>query len=63
MYLIDYITDLISHTVIERYNNLELRFPDINQNIPQYLIASYLGITPVHLCNLKKCRKTYKIAV
>jgi CRP-like cAMP-binding protein len=57
LYLIDYITDLISHTVIERYNNLELRFPDINQNIPQYLIANYLGVSKEHLSRLKKARK------
>jgi hypothetical protein len=54
---------LQSKSVIEKYDNLELNFPNIHQRIPQYLIASYLGITAVHLCNLKKCRKTYKIAV
>ena len=50
-------------SIIEKYDHLEESFPNIHQRIPQYLIASYLGITPVHLCNLKKCRRTLKIAV
>ena len=61
--LVNYIVDRDAKSIIEKYDHLEENFPNIHQRIPQYLIASYLGITPVHLCNLKKCRKTYKIAV
>ena len=38
------------------YNNLEEKYPNIHNRIPQRMIASYLGITPVHLSNLKKSR-------
>ena len=30
----------------ERYRNFTTRFPDFNQRIPQYMVASYLGVTP-----------------
>jgi len=33
---------------------LENTFPNIHQRVPQHIIASYLGITPVHLSNIKK---------
>lgn len=55
--LIDYIAETISNPVIERYNNLETRFPNINQNIPQYLVANYLGVSKEHLSRLKKARR------
>jgi hypothetical protein len=61
--LVNYIVDRDAKSIIEKYDCLEENFPNIHQRIPQYLIASYLGITPVHLCNLKKCRRTFKIAV
>jgi hypothetical protein len=44
-------------SIIERYDNLEAEYPNIQNRIPQRMIASYLGITPVHLSNLKKNRK------
>jgi CRP-like cAMP-binding protein len=55
--LVNYIIDRDSKSIIEKYNALEESFANIHQRIPQYLIASYLGITPVHLSNLKKSRK------
>ncbi len=55
--LVNYIVDRDSKSIIEKYNALEGSFTNIHQRIPQYLIASYLGITPVHLSNLKKSRK------
>jgi CRP-like cAMP-binding protein len=58
--LVNYIVDRDSKSFIEKYDNLEQNFPHIHQRIPQYLIASYLGITAVHLCNLKKSRKNIK---
>ena len=43
--------------VVEMLNYIIERDPNIHNRIPQRLIASYLGITPVHLSNLKKSRK------
>jgi CRP-like cAMP-binding protein len=45
---------------VERLENIDKNFPNIHQRVPQYMIASYLGITPVHLSNLKKKRKPSK---
>ena len=61
--LVNYIVDRDAKSIMDKYDHLEENFPDIHQRIPQYLIASYLGITPVHLSNLKKCRRTLNIAV
>ncbi len=47
-------------TIIEQLENIDNIFPNIHQRVPQYMIASYLGITPVHLSNLKKSRKPNK---
>lgn len=38
----------------ERYDAITDIFPDIHNRVPQHMIASYLGITPVHLSRLKK---------
>ncbi|MFS4416558.1 Crp/Fnr family transcriptional regulator [Maribacter sp. 2307ULW6-5] len=38
----------------ERYLRLVQKRPDLLQRVPQYLIASYLGITPVGLSKLRK---------
>ncbi|MEO0472058.1 MAG: Crp/Fnr family transcriptional regulator [Bacteroidota bacterium] len=38
----------------ERYDNITDIFPDIHNRVPQHMIASYLGITPIHLSRLKK---------
>ncbi|MFP4557138.1 MAG: Crp/Fnr family transcriptional regulator [Bacteroidales bacterium] len=36
-----------------RYKNMNNRYPDILQRVPQHIIASYLNITPVHLSRLR----------
>lgn len=41
-------------TPIERYDNISRVFPDIHNRVPQHMIASYLGITPIHLSRIKK---------
>lgn len=41
------------HTAEERYNALVQEHPEIIQRIPQKLIASYLGITPVSLSRIR----------
>jgi hypothetical protein len=55
--MLNYIINRDSKSIIERYDLLELEYPNIHQRVPQRLIASYLGITLVHLSNLKKSRK------
>ena len=55
--MVNYIIERDSMPIIERYNSLEEKYPNIHNRLPQRMIASYLGITPVHLSNLKKSRK------
>ena len=38
----------------QRYDNITQVFPNIHNRVPQHMIASYLGITPIHLSRLKK---------
>ena len=54
--MLNYIIERDSKSILERYNNLAEKYPNIHNRIPQRMIASYLGITPVHLSNLKKSR-------
>jgi CRP-like cAMP-binding protein len=54
--LVNYVTDTLSKTTLERYIDLESRFPNINQRIQQYFIANYLGVSQEHLSRLKKTR-------
>lgn len=46
--------NLYARTAKERYDNITDIFPNIHNRVPQHMIASYLGITPVHLSRLKK---------
>ena len=55
--MLNYVLKRDTETIIERYNSLEKQFLNIHQRVPQHMIASYLGITPVYLSNLKKRRK------
>ena len=48
------IKNLYARTPKERYDSITDIFPDIHNRVPQHMIASYLGITPVHLSRLKK---------
>jgi CRP/FNR family transcriptional regulator len=38
----------------ESYRNFIALFPDFAQRIPQYMLASYLGLTPEYLSELRK---------
>lgn len=38
----------------DRYDSITEVFPDIHNRAPQHMIASYLGITPIHLSRLKR---------
>lgn len=55
--MINYIIERDSKSIIDRYESLEQKYSNIHNRVPQRLIASFLGITPVHLSNLKKNRK------
>jgi hypothetical protein len=41
-------------TPVQRYQNISKVFPNIHNRVPQRMIASYLGVSPVHLSRLKK---------
>jgi CRP-like cAMP-binding protein len=48
------IKNLYARSPKERYDSIAEVFPGIHNRAPQHMIASYLGITPVHLSRLKK---------
>jgi CRP-like cAMP-binding protein len=48
------IKNLYARTPRERYDGITDVFPNIHNRVPQHMIASYLGITPVHLSRLKR---------
>ncbi|RKE57309.1 Crp/Fnr family transcriptional regulator [Sphingobacterium detergens] len=43
------IIETVSLTALERYENFKTRYPDLFEQLPQKLIASYIGITPEFL--------------
>jgi CRP-like cAMP-binding protein len=47
-------TALLSQTPEQRYTELTQTRPEIFQRVPQYMIASYLGITPESLSRIRK---------
>ena len=48
------IIDNLSLTAKEKYLNFIKQYPQFEQRVPQYLIASYLGFTPEFLSKIKK---------
>lgn len=44
----------LSQTAEERYLDFRRQYRSIEQRVPQYMIASYLGITPEHLSAIRK---------
>lgn len=48
------VKNMYAWTPKERYDHISQVFPNIHNRVPQHMIASYLGITPVHLSRLKK---------
>lgn len=54
--LVDFIIENDTMTLLERYNRLDLKFPNIHQRVPQHIIASYLRTTPVHLSRVKNAK-------
>ena len=47
------LSDLYSQDAKAKYNRLREHFPDLLQRVPQYLIASYLGILPSSLSRIR----------
>jgi CRP-like cAMP-binding protein len=45
---------IIATTHDEQYRDFVATYPQIIQQVPQYYIASYLGLTPEHLSRLRK---------
>lgn len=45
-------------TAMQRYELMNETFPNIHNRVPQHMIASYLGITPIHLSRIKKADLT-----
>jgi hypothetical protein len=54
--LVDFIIESDTKSVLERYNDLDIKFPNIHQRVPQHIIASYLGTTAVHLSRIKNAK-------
>ena len=42
------------YTPAQRYENITKVFPNIHNRVPQHMIASYLGVSAVHLSRIKK---------
>ncbi len=50
----DHVTALYSYTAEQRYIKMIEEETDLLNRIPQYMLASYLGITPEHLSRIRK---------
>ena len=63
IYQDDRIKNNYVRTPKQRYDSISEVFPNIHNRVPQHMIASYLGISPIHLSRLKKIwnRKTINI--
>ncbi len=48
------INSLLSYTAQERYLSFIKMYPNIIQRVPQWMVASYLGITPESLSRVRK---------
>jgi CRP-like cAMP-binding protein len=56
------ITQLLSATAETRYLDFLKRYPNLSLRVPQWMIASYLGITPEGLSRVRKdlTKKSFK---
>ncbi len=57
------INSLLADTAEERYMDFIKMYPDILLRVPQWMVASYLGITPESLSRVRKelARKNFEI--
>ncbi len=58
------VNSLLAETAEERYMNFIRMYPDILLRVPQWMVASYLGITPESLSRVRKelARKNFQIS-
>lgn len=58
------VNSLLADTAEERYMNFIKMYPDILLRVPQWMVASYLGITPESLSRVRKelARKNFEIS-
>lgn len=54
IYLDSRIQHMYTLTPLERYQLMSDIFPEIHNRVPQHMIVSYLGITPIHLSRIKR---------
>ncbi|MBI3219363.1 MAG: Crp/Fnr family transcriptional regulator [Bacteroidetes bacterium] len=50
----------LTQTAEERYNEFEFKYPQISQRVPQYALASFLGMTTEYLSKLRNQRTRKK---
>ncbi|WPP49286.1 Crp/Fnr family transcriptional regulator [Catalinimonas niigatensis] len=48
------VASLIIHKPQDRYSSYQQLHPDLENRIPQHILASYMGITPVSLSRIRK---------
>jgi CRP-like cAMP-binding protein len=56
MFAVDKLEEIYADDILDRFDRLNETYPGIHQIVPQHMIASYLGITPVHLSRLKSAQ-------
>jgi signal-transduction protein with cAMP-binding, CBS, and nucleotidyltransferase domain len=59
--LLESLIDRECKSIMERYSDLNVKYTNIHQRVPQHYIASCLGTTPVHLSRLKSKYNNHKI--
>ncbi len=52
----------MSESAEQRYTKFINRYRNMEQRIPQYMIASYLGVTPEHLSAIRKKMSTQNLS-
>ncbi len=52
----DRVMMLLSHSALERYESFLASYPDLVNRIPQWMIASYIGVTPEALSKARRSR-------
>lgn len=54
---------LLLLTPEQRYENMIKNDPELLQKVPQYMLASYIGVTPEHLSRIRKRMTTKSIDI
>lgn len=54
--LVKHRINFVTKSLMDRYYELELQFPNIHKRIPQNIIASFLGVSSVHLSRVKNMK-------